>query len=101
ITTWYYPVTMTAKPTSLSLNPNDQTLLEFLREKTGIRSTTEVVRYAIRQASGAPVQTPDTSRVAALEGALEAHRKALRLWSPADFEGVRAKAAAEESLRGL
>lgn len=98
---------MTAKPTSLSLNDDDKKRLRVLQETTGIRSNTEAVRFALRRslephdAEKAHPESGPSERERALEAALDAHRRALELWNPTGFDGVRAKAAAEESLRGL
>lgn len=85
---------MADKVTTVKFTDADQECLAGISEKTGIQSVSDVVRFSLRAALTSPRSelTPDAKE------ALEKSQDALRLWSPQDFSGVRAKAAAEEAL---
>lgn len=78
------------RPTTFRMTTDDEERLEQLRGELGIRSTTEVVRYALKVA---------TSPRGGARGSSADALKALALWEPVDFEGTRAKALVEEFLR--
>lgn len=77
-------------PKSFRLNDTDLDRIELVKERTGIHSATEAVRYALKAATepGAVAPRDPTAALAALKA-----------WNPGDFEGIRARAVVEDFLR--
>jgi len=84
-----------SRPTSIRLTEVDALRIEQLRQELGLRSSTELVRYALKVATDKREEArPSPSRETAL--------KALEQWQPepTDFDGTRARAVVERALRG-
>lgn len=96
-------VVTTLQPTSIRLSEEDQTLIDQLKKRYGLRSTTSVMAVALRAATGENVDVDtqtETNAVASeqVRSTIDLCQKALAFWEPQTFDTVRAKAAAEDAL---